>query len=120
MLTSYVANNMPKPVTLSIEFKLPEGAQIAKASILPNGDFLFLDAQGNQVVPVYMNRTLQYERVKGPKVQNRATFESDLASVGGLNELTKFDAIFALDTNTRFIEGDRVSATAFLCCSVRT
>lgn len=110
---------MIKPVDLAIQFKLPQGVKIAKASILANGDVLLLDEEGNEVIPELMDRTLQYKRKKGPKVQNRRGFKFQYTSVAGLKELARFDSIFVMDTNTRSIGGDTISATCFICCWLR-
>lgn len=67
-----------------------------------------------------MSRTTAYDRAKGPKVQARTSVSDLRVSVNGLSELAAFDSIFVLDTNTRRIDGDSVSATAVVSCSVRS
>ncbi len=110
---------MIKPVDLTIQFKLPLGAKVTKASILPNGDIVLLDEKGNEVIPVYMDRTLQYSRKKGPKVQNRRKLQGQYTSVNGLKELACFDSIFVIDTNTKQIGGNVISVACFVCCWIR-
>jgi hypothetical protein len=107
---------MTKPVDLTIQFSIPPGQKAAKASIRPNGDLLILDEDGNEIVPESMSRTVQYSRKKGPKIQNQRHFRAQYASIGGLLELSKFDSIFVIDTNTKRIGSDMVSATCFVCC----
>jgi hypothetical protein len=108
-----------KPRSLAIEFRLPEDGERVTARILRDGKLVFVDSGGNEVVPIDMKRTLQYERSKGPKIQTRTTTERALVSVGGLEELCKLDAIFVLDTNSRAINGTKISAAAFVCCSIQ-
>jgi hypothetical protein len=110
---------MAKPVSLTIQFKLPPDGKVSKASILPNGDIVLLDEKGEEIVPVYMDRTLQYSRKKGPKIQNRRKFEGQYTSVNGTRELASFASIFAIDTNTRSIRGAAVSASCFVCCRLQ-
>lgn len=51
---------MPKPISLTIQFQLPEGCGNVKATISPSGEIVFTDEHGNIVVPEYMDRAVQY------------------------------------------------------------
>ncbi len=109
---------MPKNIDLLIEFKLPSNIKEAKASIRPNGDFILLDKNGDKLTPEHMTRTVQYKRPKKPKVQNKISFESQITSIAGLQELTKYESIFITDTNTKMIGGNKISACCFICCKL--
>lgn len=106
---------MSKSIDLSIQFRLPEGAEGVKASISPSGDIVFTDRYGNTVIPEYMDRAVHYARPKGPKVQSRRKIDDGLVSVSGLSELTTYDSVFVTDTNSRMVGGQRISAACFIC-----
>lgn len=103
-----------KPLDLSIQFTLPPSTSVAKMSILPNGDIVLLDENGHEITATYMDRTVHYSRPKGPKVVNRRAFQDQNTTVKGLKELTRFDSIFVIDTNTKQIGDEKISATCFV------
>ena len=107
---------IPKPINVSIEFRLPKNRKGIKASIKPDGEIVFTDDSGKEVVPEYMDREMHYHRPKGPKVQSRKRVVGGLVSVGGLSELAQYDSVFVIDTNTRTLDGRKVSAACFICC----
>lgn len=109
---------MPKPkeVSLRLEFGFPPGHNVRKASIAPDGKITFSDALGLAVIPEYMERALQFPRQKAPKIQVKHRLDGDLATIGGLAELTKFDSVFVIDTNRRTINGKDVHAACFIRC----
>jgi hypothetical protein len=47
-------------------------------------------------------------------VRTRQKLDNGLVSVGGLHELSEFSEIVIVDTNTKYIEGDKVSAACFV------
>lgn len=106
---------MPKPISLTIQFQLPEGCGNVKATISPSGEIVFTDEHGNIVVPEYMDRAVQYSRSKGPKIQSRQKVVGNLVTVSGLSELTKYDSVFVTDANTRTLGNREVSAACFIC-----
>ena len=107
---------MPKPTNLTISFSLPKDRKVAKASILPDGEIVFADDQGNPVTPEHMERTLQYPRPKGPKIQSRSKVTRDHVSIAGLKEFTQYASVFVIDTNTRSMNEETISAACFVCC----
>lgn len=113
---------MAKPVNLSIGFRLPEGAKTSSLSIKPSGEIVLTDEDGKEVVPEYVDRATHYERPdrpdKGPKVQSRHKQINELATVGGLLELARYDSIFVIDTNTRALEKGSVSVACFIRCQL--
>lgn len=106
----------PKPVNLSIQFGFPSGHTVRKASITPDGKLIFTDASGSEVIPEYMERSLYFERPKGPKVQVKHRMVGGLATIGGLDELTLFDSVIVIDTNGRTINGEDIRAACFVRC----
>jgi hypothetical protein len=107
---------MRKPVSLSIQFRLPKGSKAVKASIKPNGEVVFTDEDGKEVIPEYMDRAVHYARAKGPKIQTRRRIVGTQVSVGGLTELAHYDSILVIDTNTKIVNGEKVSAVCFISC----
>lgn len=107
---------MPKPINLSITFRLPKDRKVASASIKPDGEIVFIDDSGKEITPEYMERTVHFHRPKGPKVQSRNKVIRDRVTVGGLDELAKYESVFVIDTNTRTIRGQKTSAACFICC----
>lgn len=108
---------MPKRSDISIDIRLPKNHKAVKASIkLSTGKLVFLDDQGVEVAPEYMERTIQYNRPKGPKVQSNQKVVGELCTVTGLSELAQYDAIIGIDTNTVKIGGSTVSVACFFKC----
>ena len=104
-----------KRTNIYFQIDVPTNRQISRIVIKKNGDLLLLDPEGEKIeAPV--RRQLGYEtperlnKQKGPKIQSRGTFEN--TSIGGLKELTQFDSIFAIDTNTPR-ENKSVSVSCF-------
>lgn len=88
-------------------------------SISPSREIFFTDENGHRVDPVYMDRVVHHERErkdKGPKVRSRHKASDGLVSMNGLYELSKYDAVFVLDTNRRIFDGKEVAAAAFIRC----
>lgn len=91
-------------------------------SVTPTREIIFTDEDGDRVIPEYMDRVVHHEREridKGPKVRSRHKSIDGLVSMNGLFELSKYEAVFVLDTNRRIFDGKEVSAAAFICCYFR-
>lgn len=111
---------MTKPVDLSIRFKLPKGHGAKHASITPDGELIIKDDDGNAIVPDTMERIVSYPREnKIPKIQSKSTASQSYLSISGLHELTKFDSVFVIDTNTKNIGNDKVSIACFACLTFK-
>lgn len=102
-----------KPTSMSIGFGLPENSNAARASIRPDGTIVITDAEGHEIDPEYMEREVFYDRPGKPKVQTRWRLEAGLASVSGIPELARYESLFAIDTSTRTVDGQRVSVACF-------
>lgn len=107
---------MAKPINLKITIELPNGHNADRVSIGADGAITLLNKDGSALIPSQVERSAFYERPKGLKYQSRTIFEQKLASVGGLDELSGFDRIIAIDTNTILFDGIKVSAAFFIVC----
>ena len=106
---------MRKPIDLSIKFKPPKDSKVSRAYISSDGTLHLHDEKGIEVVPDELERVVSYKRSgKGPKVQAKSTIKNGNLSVNGLEELIKFESVFAIDTNTQSYDGRRLSVTAFM------
>jgi len=105
-----------KPPNMSIQFGFAPGTKAAKATITAAGELAFTDDRGRPIVPEYMDRAVFYDRPNKPKVQTRRRSSSALASVRGLSELARYNALCVVDTNTRVVGGKKVSAAGVVCC----
>ena len=84
-------------------------------SISSSGDVHFTDENRRAVMPLRMDRSLYYQREKGPKIQNRVHIENGVSSVGGVKELTFYDSVIVIDTNTAN-DDKNLSVSCFLHC----
>lgn len=112
---------MSKPANLTIQFRLPEGAKTSSLAIEPSGRIVFTDEDGKNVVPEYMERVISHHRPNRPdkpKVLARHKQTNALATVGGLQELTRYDSIIVIDTNTNTLKQESVSIACFIRCQV--
>jgi hypothetical protein len=106
----------PKPIQLGIRVRFPRGHQCHRIEVTPNGDIVATDQHGNEITPVSMERITSFSRSKAPKIQARSKMIGGRVSVGGVRELTQYDHVFAIDTNTRSVKGTQVSVACFLRC----
>ncbi len=107
-----------KSPRMSVEFGFAPGTKAAKATITAAGELVFTNERGQPIVPEYVDRAVFYDRTNKPKIQTRRRSSSALASVRGLSELARYNALCVVDTNTRFIGGKKVSAAGVVCCRV--
>ena len=110
---------MEKRVDLTITLNLPDGHNADKLSIGEDGSVRLFDKSGNEMLPESINRAVHYERPKGPKYQSLTTADGQMTTVGGLEDLTLFEEVIALDTNTTEINGTKVSAAFFIVCRIK-
>lgn len=105
-----------KPTSLSITFNVPKGVKTTGVSITPNGNIVLRGEDGVEFTPNQLTREVTHPRPKGAKVRTRQTMDGGAGAIGGLRNLSQYESVFVIDTNTRKIEGGQVSATAFICC----
>jgi len=107
---------MNKPVDIKIDVRLPKDHKAVSAHITETGHVVFRDATGRTVEPLSTMHTVSYKRQKGPKVQSSQTSVGIGATVGGLEELCKYESVISIDTNSKVINGKKVSVACFLRC----
>jgi hypothetical protein len=107
---------MPKRVDLSLTIELPENHEAERLTIEPDGRVRLIDKSGKELIPARVERATHYERAKGPKYQARVSIDRNYVSIGGLEELARFDHFIVIDTNTTEVNGMNVSVAFFIVC----
>lgn len=102
-----------KITNLSVRVRFEAGQKISKASVNESGDFVFIGEFGEEITPISISREMYHDRPKGPKIRSKQVLQSGQGAVSGFSQLTKYDAIFAIDTNTAEVDGNPVSVTGF-------
>lgn len=110
---------MEKRIDLTITLNLPDGHNADRLSIGEDGSVRLFDKSGNEMLPESISRAVHYERPKGPKHQSLTTADGQVTTVGGLEDLTQFEEVIALDTNTTEINGTKISAAFFIVCKLK-
>ncbi len=105
-------NRKTTNLTINVEFE--EGRHASKASVHPNGDITFFDENGVEVRPKSLKREMHHDRAKGRKIRTSQALENGKGAFSGLQQLAKFDIIFAIDTNTADVGGKRVCVTGIM------
>lgn len=102
----------PRVVTIDFDF----GKPVALSGFSISSDRIVPLSNAKPVHPASTTICASYERPKGPKVLNKAgslhdeiTFNPDIA-------LSKFDLIFAVDTNTVDVDDQKLSITCVVLC----
>lgn len=90
---------MGEPVTANGMYYDPKSGKVA---LLHNG---------KELIPKKALVEQTYERAKGPKVLNSAVLKPTEMFVNPNRALEQFDELYAVDTNTRFIDSTAVSVT---------
>ena len=108
----------PKPTFVDVRFRIPVGVEASNMSITPSGDLILRDKNVTEFTPVNFSRAVSHERPKGPKVRTRQFLNQGVGAIGGLRQLSQYDSIFVIDTNTKQIKGKSVSVAAFACCRI--
>ncbi|MCK4944719.1 MAG: hypothetical protein KAS59_00445 [Alphaproteobacteria bacterium] len=104
---------------MTIELTLPDGALSngEKANVnISNGNIILTRQDGSLITPSYMKRDVAHNRAKGSKSRTQYNIQQGHVSIGGLKELSKFDKIFFIDTNTKVIDEEKVSISCFIVC----
>ena len=74
---------MRKRTDLTIRIRPPKGVKLGRISIQPDGQVALFDVEGKPVTGASMERSAQYARAKGPKIQSRVRVSDQLRrSVG--------------------------------------
>lgn len=106
--------NNQKTTNVSISVEFETGHHPAKAIVNQNGDLIFFDEHGDEIKPTSMKREMHHDRIKGRKIRTSQVLEHGKGAFSGLQQLTEYDVIFAIDTNTADLGGKRVSVAGFM------
>jgi hypothetical protein len=109
---------MTKNLKVSLVIHLPDEHDADRLSVAEDGSVRVFDKAGKEINPKKVERSVHYDRPKGPKFQTRSRLERNYASVGGLDELARLDHFMVIDTNTIEIAGTKVSAAFFIVCRI--
>ena len=91
---------------------------IATLEKLPTGEYIY---KGTEKKPDSIKKsfTISYERDKKPKTILEYPFEQNISVLNQGDFFSAFDYIFAVDTNTRFINNFQVSVSVATACQIR-
>ncbi len=104
----------PKAVNLALKFSVPEGSGTVTTTITPSGEIKHADLDGAPIVTTEMERTLFYKRPRKPKIQSRNKVDGGRLTIGGLEELAEYDAVFVTDANSKVIGENKITAAGFI------
>lgn len=113
-MASKSKKSIGKPVSLALSVYTGSDSSIKKARITKDGDLKFLDENGVERSPAGIERSVFHDRAKGPKVRTQQKLNDGDGAIHGLEALSRYDVIFAIDTNTKEISGERVSISGFI------
>lgn len=108
----------PKRTDINISVKFREGVEPVACRFNQNGDMIFLDKNGVEMEPEAIVREMNHDRRKAPKVRTLQNLDGGEGAIGGLHQLTCYDVIFAIDTNTKIIGAQKVSVSGFISFSI--
>jgi hypothetical protein len=78
------------------------------------GEVVFYGSDGQPLIPRGVSVATAYPRPKGPKILTQFDADPENILLDVHHVLTRFDYIFAVDTNTKTIAGDLVCVCAFV------
>lgn len=102
-----------KPERFVISFKPGEDSSLTSVRINADGQVKFLDADGSEAIPEEVERQVQHDRTKGPKVRSKAPLLGDSVSFDGVSHLEMYDKLIGIDTNTTVVGDRKVSISAY-------
>lgn len=100
-------------VTMDFDFGRP--VRISGYRVSADGSFVPL-ADGCPLEPSHAQVSVHYERSKGPKILNSVTLPKHDLTITPDAALSKFDLLFAVDTNSVQCGSDRVSVACVVMC----
>ncbi len=115
---SRIAALNKKPRTWAINVDMGKPVVVNAIRRLPNGTFELL-SDGFPIVPEKVQFEVGYEREKNRKVLNVMPIDPNRLSDNPHLTLQKFDLIFAIDTNTRFVDNKVISVTGIILCKLK-
>ncbi|MGB3224809.1 MAG: SEC-C domain-containing protein [Desulforhopalus sp.] len=103
-----------KQRTLSVSMDMETPVTLDGVEINTKTGNIRLLRNGQAIEPKSAQAEVTYKREKGNKVLSRSPLRPNLMFVNTDQALTGFDAIFAVDTNTKIIEEEKVSITGIV------
>ena len=85
--------------------------------ISPTGSVELLK-DGVPLVPVDAYHDVNFDRKKGPKILNKTPLDPSKLIINPNIALEIFDSIFAIDTNTKVVNGESISVTCIVLCKI--
>jgi hypothetical protein len=107
-------NTKPRRLSLTVDLGAPR--PLDQVSFNRATGEIELYYQGERVTPVRAFTSVEYDRAKGPKVLSTAEVDPEGLFVNPDVDLVRSDLFVAVDTNTKSINGETVSATGFAYC----
>jgi hypothetical protein len=99
---------MRKPRDLVVTVDMGEPTRLTGIGITHDNQIEVIQ-DGRVIQPKEARVEATYERIKGPKILTRASLEVASLALSPNRALEKYDLLYAVDTNTRIIRGERVS-----------
>lgn len=99
----------PIPNEVEITYELPEGHAGLSYRIDEKNGIQIIDSAGQIIPPQTSTRLVTYKGQNRRKTRNLSHTQNSYISIGGLKELSEFDSVFFIDTNTETIKDERIS-----------
>lgn len=99
-----------------IEFEVP--TKIEKIEMLPNGTFKMIVEEKEQTTENVSSQVMYLQENGKHKIVNQVKQDANVIITNELQNLRKFDAIFAVDTNTDTIKGKALSVSSRFCAKI--
>lgn len=106
-----------KPRTSSITMDMGEPVAVNGVRISPTGSVELLK-DGVPLVPVDAYHDVNFDREKGPKILNKIPLDPNKLIINLNIALENFDRIFAIDTNTKIVNGESISVACIVLCKL--
>jgi hypothetical protein len=74
--------------------------------------------KGLPLIPEKAYHNINYNRKKSPKILNKISLDPNQLLIGPHLALKKFDLIFAIDTNTKVVNGEVISISCIVLCKL--
>jgi hypothetical protein len=109
-------HNERKPRDVEIRVDFGKKQIISGMHETPDGKLTFFDENGKEIAPIHIEVGAVYPRGHGktPKTLTRSLTIPSAILLEANRNLTRFERVFAIDTNTRDIEGTSVSVSVLV------
>lgn len=103
---------------MSITLDMGKPVPLDAVSVTPHGE-LTMYYQGQQVKPVKATLETSYPREKKPKVIHKADIPIEVLKTDIHAAFQRYDRLYVIDTNTRIINGEKISVACILLAKFR-